>query len=86
MDNRSFRHRWIKEDRTQPIKGFIGSYLIAHGALTLEGLDRGLERQLQLAGRGQQMLLGEVLIEMGLITREQLDHALERQANDKSQR
>ncbi len=83
MDKQPPSNKWITDERSRPIAGFIGSYLIADGALTLAGLDRGLERQLQLSGHGRPMLLGEVLIEMGLITREQLDHALGRQARDR---
>ena len=62
------------------LKRYVGGYLIEDGAITLEDLDRGLQRQLELAAEGRVMLIGEVLIEMGLITRAQLEGALARKA------
>jgi hypothetical protein len=76
---------WIEAERTRRIIGFIGGYLIADGALTLEGLDRGLEMQLRLSAQGRQIRLGQVLIEMGTITREQLGRALEYQAKEEAE-
>lgn len=57
----------------------IGEYLIEQGLLTHEQLDGALERQRDLAGRGQHRLLGQTLIEMKLVDRETLDRAITRQ-------
>lgn len=62
--------------------GFIGGYLIDDGALTLDELDRGILRQMDLAQQGHVTRLGQVLVEMGYITTEQLDRALKRHARD----
>ena len=78
-------NKWVEQERTRRIIGFIGGYLIDDGALTLPDLDRGLERQLRLAAQGRQARLGEVLIEMGIITPEQLDGALKRQAKEEAE-
>lgn len=61
---------------------FIGNYLLEDRALTLEDLDRALQKQLELAMSGQPMKIGDVLVQMGVITPEQLRRALERQARD----
>jgi hypothetical protein len=76
---------WIEEERTRRIIGFVGGYLIADSALTLEELDRGLEQQLRLSARGREMRLGQVLIEMGLVTRDQLERALKQQELDEAE-
>ena len=62
------------------LRKFIGNYLLEENVITLEDLDRALQRQLELGARGRPMKLGDVLVEMGLITRAQLEHALERSA------
>ncbi len=77
---------WVQKERSRPTAGFIGGYLIEDGAINLADLDRGLDRQLQLAAQGREMRLGEVLIEMGVITREQLERALARQAGEERQK
>ena len=61
---------------------FIGNYLLEDRALTLEDLDRALQKQLELAMSGQPLKIGDVLVQMGVITPEQLRRALERQARD----
>lgn len=61
---------------------FIGNYLLGDRVLTLEDLDRALQKQLELAMAGQPMKIGAVLVGMGVITPEQLRRALERQARD----
>jgi hypothetical protein len=66
------------------IIGFIGGYLIDDGALTLEELDRGLVKQMNLALHGRPPRLGQVLIELGLITLHELERAVERQARDRA--
>ena len=77
---------WVTQERRRPIAGFIGGYLIADGVVTLEELDRALERQLRLAAQGRDLRLGEVLVEMSLVTNAQLKRALARQAADQEQR
>ncbi len=64
--------------------GFIGGYLIDDGVLTLEELDRGLVRQMNLALHGHGRRLGQVLMEMGFITLQELERAVKRQARDKA--
>lgn len=76
---------WIDEERTRRIVGFVGGYLIADGALTLEELDRGLEQQLHLSAQGREMRLGQVLIEMGIITPDQLERAIQQQEHDEAE-
>jgi hypothetical protein len=72
----------ILEDRTRRIKGFIGGYLFEAGLITLEQLDKALERQLELIAQGRPLRLGEVLVEMGAVTREQLDQVQNRDSMD----
>ncbi len=57
----------------------LGEYLIEDGAVTSTQVDGALERQRQLAARGERKRLGEVLIEMRLLSRDQLQRALDRQ-------
>ncbi len=70
--------------KKKKLVGFIGGYLIDDGALTLEELDHGLLRQMNLALQGHAPRLGQVLIELGYVTTAQLDLAAKRQARDKS--
>jgi hypothetical protein len=77
---------WVSQERRRPIPGFIGGYLIADDAITLEQLDRALEHQLRLAAQGRNLRLGEVLIEMGFVTPVRLERALKRQAADQEKR
>ncbi len=72
-----------KNSASLRVVGFIGGYLIDDGVLTLEQLDRALQRQIELGLQGQVMLLGQVLILMGLVTPDQLERALKRQAEDR---
>lgn len=57
----------------------IGEYLIEQGLLTPPQLETALNRQRELAARGQRRLLGQTLIEMNLVDRETLDRAITRQ-------
>ncbi|NIS83160.1 MAG: hypothetical protein GTO14_23830 [Anaerolineales bacterium] len=57
----------------------IGEYLLEQGILTTEKLELALNKQKELADRGQQMLLGQTLIQMGYVDRETLDRAITRQ-------
>ncbi len=57
----------------------IGEYLIEQGLLTPPQLESALNRQRELAARGQRRLLGQTLIEMKLVDRETLDRAITRQ-------
>lgn len=69
--------------RKKKVVGFIGGYLIDDGALTLEELDHGLLRQINLALQGRAPRLGQILIELGYITTAELELALKRHDRDK---
>jgi hypothetical protein len=69
-------------ERKRRIKGFISGYLLESGLITIEQLDMGLERQLELIVQGRVLRLGEVLVETGAITREQLEQAQTRMWTD----
>ena len=62
--------------------GFIGGYLIEDGVLTLEQLDRGLLRQLNLAEAGRSVHLEQVLIDLGYVTKQDIARATERRRRD----
>ena len=57
----------------------LGEYLVDQGLLTPQQLTVALQRQEELAGRGQRRLLGQTLIDMELLDRETLDRAITRQ-------
>lgn len=57
----------------------LGEYLVDQGLLSPQQLTVALQRQEELAGRGQRRLLGQTLIDMELLDRETLDRAITRQ-------
>ena len=73
----------IKKEKKKFI-GFIGGYLIEDGALTLEQLDRGLLRQLNLAEAGHLVRLEQVLMDMGYISQPDVVRAMERHQKDQA--
>jgi hypothetical protein len=66
--------------------GFIGGYLIAQGALTLEQLDTALLRQMELAAKGENLSLSDVLLRLGYITKAELAQAEHKQQQDQKAR
>jgi hypothetical protein len=66
--------------------GFIGGYLIAQGALTLEQLDRALLQQMELAIKGENLSLSDVLLRIGYVTEADVAKAKRKQQQDQMSR
>jgi mannitol/fructose-specific phosphotransferase system IIA component len=57
----------------------LGEYLLEDGVVTPTQIESALERQREMAARGDRKRLGEILLDMGLVTKEQLQAAIDRQ-------